>query len=456
MGDRVTAVKMFNKAIESLQAPDHKEKYNHAYQLFSSACLADPTLGQAFYQQGNNNGDMNWLNAAVACYRRALVTDLDDEMRGHALCNLSWRLHQIGELEEALSVAQKSVEFAPQLINGWINLSVAHGSLGQQVASVAAIEKALAMDPNHHPAQFAAGFAYLFSGQYAEGFKFFEARFDNRLPQYNHYPYEKWTGEKDKTVYLVSDQGLGDTLSFARFLPAMSKRCKFIHAGVHPELMRAFNEAFLDLKNINFMPLGTGFPQADAWTTFVSLPFALGLTDDQIKSAPHPKFPIYSIDTSWKVPDTKLHIGVTWGGSPNNDIDKWRSFPVKHFLDLYKVNGIQLYSLQTDSHKDELAANGCYSLIRDLSPWIRDVVDTFSLLQHLDLVITCELALAHIAGAIGKEVWIPYSDHAHDYRIGYDGTQQLWYKHRIFMQGRDRRWETPFEAIADALRARLK
>jgi len=455
MGDRRTAVAFFNKAVEALSSPDHAQKYNHSFNLFSSACLADPTLGQSWYQQANNCGDLTWLNAAIACYRRALRCDLDKEMRGHALCNLSWRLHQVGELEEALSVAQQAVDFAPHLINGWINLSVAHGSIGNQVASVAAIEKALAMEPDNNPAQFAAGFAYLFAGEYAEGFKYFEARFANRLPQYNDYPYPKWFGEKDKTVYLVSDQGLGDTLSFSRFLPAMSKRCKFIHAGVHPELMRAFNEAFLDLKNVNFVPIGTGFPQADAWTTFVSLPFALGLTNEEIKSAPHPKFPIYSIDTSWKVPDTKLHIGVTWGGSPQNDIDKWRSFPVKHFLDLYKVEGIQLYSLQTDSHKDELAANGCYSLIRDLSPWVRDVVDTFSLLQHLDLVITCESALAHIAGALGKEVWIPYSDHAHDYRLGHNGPI-LWYtNHQLFLQGRERSWEACFKNIEIALQRKM-
>ncbi len=79
------------------------------------------------------------------------------------------------------------------------------------------------------------------------------------------YPYPKWEGEKDKTVFLSADQGLGDTLSFSRFLPAASKKCKYIHCLIQPELMRCFNEAFTTLPNVNFLPSGSPFPQADVW-----------------------------------------------------------------------------------------------------------------------------------------------------------------------------------------------
>jgi len=85
------------------------------------------------------------------------------------------------------------------------------------------------------------------------------------------------------------------------------------------------------------------------------------------------------------------------------------------------------------------------------------VVDTVAVMQHLDLIITCESALAHIAGAIGKEVWIPYSYHAHDYRLGHDGKDMLWYKdtHRLFIQDRDMRWDKVFDRIALALREKV-
>ena len=156
MGDRQTAIQFYNKALTALQTENYAQKYNHSFQLFSSACLVDPTLGPAWFQNGNNCGDLNWMRAAIASYRRALRCTLSKDERVKTLSNMSWRLHQVGELEESLAIAQQATELGPDFINAWINLSVAHGSLGQQVASVGAIERALKIDPKDNPAQFAA------------------------------------------------------------------------------------------------------------------------------------------------------------------------------------------------------------------------------------------------------------------------------------------------------------
>jgi hypothetical protein len=162
------------------------------------------------------------------------------------------------------------------------------------------------------------------------------------------------------------------------------------------------------------------------------------------------------MNTSWKVSDTKLHIGIQWAGAKKNDIDQWRTLPLTEFLNLYKVPGIQLYGLQVDDHKQDLVSFCCESLVRDLSPWISDLVDTVSILNNLDMVICCESALAHIAGALNKEVWIPYSFHSHDYRLGHDGSAILWYKnHRLFIQDRDMRWDRVFDRIVQALQEKV-
>jgi tetratricopeptide (TPR) repeat protein len=453
MGNRKSAVQFFNAAIKATQDQSYKDWATHAFQLFNSACLVDPTFGKGWYQQGNNNGDLNRLHAAVACYRRALTGDIDTPDRVHCLSNLSWRLHQLGELEEALTSAQASVELDPTHAYGWVNLSVAHGAFGERIAAVQTARKALELKPDDTTVQYNLAFALLFNQQWAEGFKFYEARFPERIKHFGQYPYPKWLGEEGKTVLLVSEQGMGDTLSFCRFIDAAAKRAQFIHAMVQPALLRALTEAFVHLPNVHFVPPGTGFPAADAWTTFGSLPFALGLSNSEIEAAPHPRLPVYGMDTSWKVPDTKLHIGIAWSGAAQNDINHWRNIPLMAFLDLYKVDGIQLYSLQVEDGRQELINFSCESLVRDLSPWISDVTDTVSILQHLDLVITCESALAHIAGAIDKEVWIPYSFHAHDYRLGHDGEHMLWYtKHRLFKQDRDHRWQSCFDRMIEALR----
>ena len=257
----------------------------------------------------------------------------------------------------------------------------------------------------------------------------------------------------------MADQGLGDTLSFARFLEAASKRCRFIHLCVQAELRRTFEHAFRHLNNINFMPSPSSFPgDADAWSTFVSLPFALGLTDDEIKNAPDIDVPRYPMSTQWKVPDRKFHIGIAWSGSPLNDIDKYRNIPIHHFVDLYKVPGVQLYSLQVDAKKTDLNLWGFAPLIKDLSGYIRCITDTYSILPHLDLVVTVESALGHICAMGGHEHWVPYSWMGRDWRAGPNGAdgQRIWSpKARFFQQSDDMRWEPVFERIVEALREKV-
>jgi hypothetical protein len=272
-----------------------------------------------------------------------------------------------------------------------------------------------------------------------------------------HYPWPKWKGEDGKTLFLVADQGLGDTLSYARFVPRAAARARYIHMCVQPELRRVFEHAFVHLPNINFLPSPCNFPgDCDAWSTFVSLPYALGLSDDEYINQPGIDIPRFPINTSWKVPDRKLHVGIAWAGSPQNDIDRHRNVPVTQFLDLYRVPGIQLYSLQVDGRKSDLFQAGAAPVVKDLSGYIRDVADTFSILQHLDCVVTIESALGHIAGAAGKRCYIPYSFAGRDYRIGARGDNVLWYpNHTIHRQGDDRQWQPCFDHIAEELQAEI-
>ncbi len=160
------------------------------------------------------------------------------------------------------------------------------------------------------------------------------------------------------------------------------------------------------------------------------------------------------LPVSWKVPDQKLHVGISWAGSDLNLINRHRSIPLTYFFELARVKGVQLYSLQIDQPKiREMNDLGGGAFIRDLSSYVRDVVDTMSLLRDLDLVITCESALGHICSTIGKECWIPYSYLGRDYRAGHDPNyDRLWTpKHRFFLQGQSQRWDKAFEQIEHEL-----
>ena len=463
MGDRATAIQFYNTGVTSASDRSKPEFLQHAFQQFSSAMYMDPTFATAAYQCGNNGSDLGHLSAAIACWRRALECEMPDTApqdntdasRAKVLCNLGWRLESIGKTLEALDVSQEAVSLDPELSFAWLNLSIIQGRLGLTDLAVTSARKAFALKPNDATVEMGLAFALLFNRNLAEGFKHFESRFRYRLHAFEKYPYPRWEGEPDKTIFLVSDQGLGDTLSMSRFLRATCKRARYVHACVHPELLKLLQYSLIDVANLNLLPQPCNFPAAEAWTTFVSLPFALGLTDDEIRNTPHIKYEATRSNAKqWRVVDRTLHIGIAWRGSALNDIDKWRSIPVEQFLDLYKVPGIQLYSLQVDVNKQEMFDKGCAPLIKDLSGYIRTVDDTLSLLKDLDLVITCESALGHICTLARKECWVPYSWQGRDWRIGHSGEDQIWSKYRIFPQDSSMLWEPVFDNIVKALRDR--
>lgn len=464
MGDRATALQFYNTGVTSANDRSRPEFLQHAFQQFGSACYADPTFATAFYQMGNNCHDLKLNDAAIACWRRALECDMPDAgdmnstdaARAKVYCNLGWLLEATGRSLESLDYTTRALELDPELAQGWLNLSISQTRLGFTKKAVESARKAFAFKPDDSTVEMGLAFALLFNRNLAEGFKHFESRYAARLVNFTRYPYPKWLGEPDKTIFLVSDQGLGDTLSMARFLRLTCQKARYVHACVHPELLKLLQYALMDVQNLNLLPQPCNFPAADAWTTFVSLPFALGLTDDEIRNAPQFKFDApRSNAKQWKVTDRKLHIGIAWRGSALNDINEFRSIPVTQFLDLYRVPNIQLYSLQVDLSKQQLLDAGCQAVIKPLDGYIRDVTDTVSLMKDLDLIITIESALGHIATLAGVETWVAYCYAGRDWRVGVDGSDQIWSKYRVFPQGPDMQWQPVFDDIVRALRERV-
>lgn len=464
MGDRVHAISLYTQAQQIRDGGNPlKLPPDHAYRLIASSVMADPTMGMGWYEHGNSNSDNTWRAAAVAAYRRALELpdgtdggDLTPEWRAKCMVNLAHNLHHLGKNREAKDIVRQALAMNDTLENGWLTLSLIQNVEGQLEMAQASARKALSI--KRTPAiEIGLAFALMYDGKYAEGLRHFQARFEYVLQQFLTYPYPEWKGEEGKTIFLQSEQGMGDALSFSRFVPALIERSKFVHIRVNPELLKLFRIMFQRYQNVSIEPIPCQFAPADCWTTFMSIPVYLGLSDKEIKEAQSLPCPPISIDNSWKSSDRDLHIGVTWTGSKANWINGHRSFPVEHLLELYRIPGVQLYSLQMDDASQQIHDKGLPSLIRDMRPYCRDVCDTIGILNGLDLVVTCESALGHIAGLMGKECIIPYSYHGGDFRIGRTEDGALWYpNHRIFKQGRDAEWKPVFDRIIRYLQKRQK
>lgn len=455
MGDRRAAehyYKAGESAAEHAQQTKSSAALTQAYSNFVSAAYADPTWGQAHYQVGNNAADLKLAHTAIACYRRALECQQSDVNHAKTYCNLAYQLHVVGHTEEALGAALKSQQLDPSLALNWVNLSIIHYTLNNTAEAVRCARKANDLMPDDPTIMIALAFALMHNREFAEGLRYFEERFRYKLHQYLSFPFTRWRGEKDKTIFVAADQGLGDTLSFARFVERAAKQSKFVHLCIQPELMRLFDYAFMHLKNVNLMPLGSPFPAYDHWTTFVSLPHALGLSDDDIKNQPHIAADVPPCRKDWMVSDRKFHIGIAWSGSTLNDINHHRSIDLRYFLELARVPGVQLYSLQKDDKRQDLLDTGATAVVRDLAGYISDVSDTVAIMRHLDLAVTCESAVGHIAALAGTRCWIPYSRLGKDFRIGIDGSKAIWTpNHRFFLQTEET-WTQAFRDIAAALR----
>jgi tetratricopeptide (TPR) repeat protein len=463
---RNQSISFHNKAIEVV-----KSDTQLAYRLLCSATVADPTMAVGWYAMGNALADLNQLPGSISAFRRCLECpigdekgDLTQELQAKAMVNLGHRLVNNGQIDEAEIVARAGIallEADPTLDQegrafAWTNLSLAlsiQGKIGESLEYAK-----MAFEMSKEPIiETGLAFAHLFAGNYAEGLKHFHARFSYRIPQFLSMPYIKWDGEEGVELLVEADQGAGDTLSFARFIHAASKRAKKLIFRVQPEILRMMTSAFSGLKNVEVIPQSPTFPIASYWCPVVSLPDALGLTTEQFRDQRQ----VWEMPPSrsgvpqgWKIPG-RFNIAIAYAGSPMNDIDKYRSIPVTEFLALYQVLGIQLYSVQVGDRVKDLHDAGCASLIRDLSNWIKDSLDTVAILREVDLVISCESFVAHLAAAAGIECWVPLSRLGGDYRMGRVGHQALWYpKTRLFRQGEDNSWPPVFQRIAEALRER--
>ena len=471
---RNAAIEFHNRAMQLVPSDKHT-----AYRLICSSVTVDPTFGAGLYMMGNVAADLEKMTAAVASYRRALQLPDDDlpggmnpDLRAKCMLNLSHRLTNLGENEEALSVGMETIamlEANPDLdVEG---RAFAYTNMAQILMVFSREDEALeyalkGWEMSQIPiVELGLAFALLFKGDFARGLKHFESRFGYRLQSYLEYPYDRWDGKLDhgKTLFVVSEQGLGDTISFARFLGMAGARCKKVIFQVHPELHRLMTDSLKHFGNVEVVPMQpqypmADFPVADAWCSVMSVPVAMGLTTEEIACKGQGWTPKHEKRVAeWKYPGEGLHVGIAWAGSAANGIDKWRSVPFSMFLELARVSGVHLYSLQVGDRVKDLHEECAAALVRDLSPYIRDVSDTCSILDELDLVITVESFLGHLCGAMGKECWLLASKRGGDWRLGRSREKSLWYDdHVLYRQGDDAEWAPVFRRVVEELQWRAK
>ncbi len=426
-----------------------------AIPCYQAALRLRPGFSNAHYNLGNALRLLNRLEESVASYQAALRLR-PDFAEGYT--NLGNALRLQGRLLEATSYHQKAVQLAPGFALAHNNLGLTLADSGRFSDALACYGEALRLDPSFAEAHRNRSLVRLLLGDLEQGWPEYEWRWrcaDFSIPKLRQ---PAWDGAAldGRTVLLYTEQGLGDTLLFVRFVPKVKERGGRVvlaaPESLHPILARCEG---ID----RLVPRNGALPDFDVHCPLLSLPRVLGTTFATIPAA----IPYLHADPErverWGRELSAVRafkIGIAWQGNPKIVYDRERSIPLRQFAPLAEVEGIALFSLQKGPGTEQLRALAGAFAITDLGERLDRssgaFEDTAAVLAHLDLVITCDTALAHLAGGLGVPTWVVLPT-VPDWRWFLGRDESPWYPNvRLFRQTREKSWDEPFQRLAEAVR----
>ncbi len=424
---------------------------------------------------------------AILCHRRELALAPSSPT---AMCNLGSALRATGQVEEAIASHRHAIALRPDFVQAHHNLGTAlrdqdkleeaidsfqraltlqnnypdcHNSLGSTLRglgryddAIASFHQAIKLRPDHADAHFNLALAMLLLGNYEIGWREYEWRWrlSNHPNSEKNFRQPRWDGSDltGRTILLFAEQGVGDTIQFMRYIPLVLARGGHVLLDVQPELHR-----LLDQKNLQGASLMPAAPASfDVQLPLMSLPMVLGEFDFASTAVPNPLYiqPDPTLQQKWRSllnKGNQFKVGIAWAGRPTHVNDHQRSMPLANLAPLAGER-IHFYSLQLGPAAAQATTPPPGMNLTDLTSQIEDFADTAALIAELDLVISVDTAVAHLAGAMNRPIWLllPF---APDFRWLLNRDDTPWYSSmRLFRQTHRSQWTDPIQRAAAALR----
>jgi Tfp pilus assembly protein PilF len=449
------------------------------------AALALFHLGERYLQAGE-------LQAAEEAFRQAIGLD---EQFAEARGNLGYVLGQIGAHGEAESHYRVALELAPynatvHLNLGallaqqkrhteaeacyaaalalepvssavWSNLGALNLNLKQEETAEACLRHAIALDPLNARARFNLAYLKLRQKNFEEGWALFEARDWYRAME-RQLAFPRWQGESlaGQALLVTYEAGHGDMIQFCRYIPLL-KNLGAVHITLlcHPALVRLMH-SLDELDAVCDFNEALPHTHFDCWTPLLSAPLHLRTRPDAVPAQiPYLRAdPALQVHWAGQLPGKNtLRVGLVWKGNPQFENDSDRSLPhLQTLAPLWAVPGLQLFSLQKGAGEEEIEACNAQQPLTHLGSHMQDFADAAAIVAEIDLVITVDTAIAHLAGALGKPCWLLLPWYMTDWRWGARGSDSIWYPGamRLFRQGPDSDWGPVIADVAVALMER--
>jgi len=415
-----------------------------ALRLRPDYALAFNNLGVYLHSKGQ-------LEESIATARQAIRLD-----RGFPEFhnNLGRALQDQGKLEEAIAERREAIRLKPDYAEAHNDLGNALRDIGQPDESIAALRRSVQLMPDYALGHWNLALSLLLQGDFIQGWREYEWRWrwDGFSSPCRNFSQPLWNGEKlnGKTILLYAEQGMGDAIQFARYIPRVARRVGCVVVECQPPLKRLLSR----IPSVQTVVTeGEPLPPFDVQCPLLSLPLAFRTDLNSIPaSVPYLK-PDRKQSAMWKkrlaAKYPHRRIGLAWAGSAMHKKDRTRSLELSKLVPLAAIPGTSFFSLQTGEAGKQVPP--AEMTLHDFTAELNDFADTAALLNNLDLVITVDTAVAHLAGAMGKPVWVLVS-YAPDWRWLLHREDSPWYPTmRLFRQTSIGDWANVIQRVANSL-----
>jgi tetratricopeptide (TPR) repeat protein len=501
LGGTLVEVRRYQEAIESLETALRLDpamsgamhnlakalrlagRVNEALVVAQRSVELEPQSASALNNLGTVRQELGQFAEARACFTRAL--QLEPQL-AEAQQNMANVLRMQGHYDEALPYAEAAARLSPRWTAAWSNLGAVLSALGRVEAARASFAEALRLDPTYlealanqaavsqllerfdeawdlsrralaiDPACVSAHFSLaqmlLMRGDFDAGWREYEWRLKLKPWEITPHQAPRWDGSPlaGRTLLVWDEQGLGDSIQFARFIPLIARQGGRIIVECHRPLAGLLRR-LPDVAEV--VVRGEVLPPFDLHVPLLSVPLVLGLGDQITSQQPAYLAPDPLRSAAWqrRLAGDDFKIGFVWRGRPSHQNDRLRSFRPEVLAPLAGLPGVRAYSLQLGARPEELTELSSRGSVENLAPELHELDDTAAVMRQLDLVVSCDSAPVHLAGALGTPVWVALP-RGPDWRWRLERSDTPWYPSmRLFRQRVLGAWPGVAEQLETAL-----
>ena len=454
-----TSAYLLQEEFHQAQQAGRSGDWPQCVRRYAQVLSTRPGLIEAYNNMGAAYRHMGQYEHALKCFQKAGHLAPDHPKVQY---NLGHTHYLREHYSEALAHLIRAIELRSDYTDAWNVAALVFKAEGDYDRALAYLNHAIDLSPQQSEARWNRAALLLLKGREGLGWRDYECRF--KIPHWRSiYPRRlkgpRWDGQAapDSTILVHDEQGLGDTFQFVRYLPLVKKNCKRVIFETRKELLDLLGSCsgFDEI-----VERGSDSPMAARYDYHIPLMSLPGLFTRNISSSPFPTpyitAPPEKVEMWGKIlPKGKLRVGVVWAGRPQHANDANRSCPLERLTPLFQHNEIVFIGLQRGVD-ERLVFSGNHSNFSNLGGDLHNFTDTAGILENLDLLLTVDTSVAHLAGAMGRPVWVmlPFVP---DWRWGLESSRTHWYPSmRLFRQKRPKDWGSLISEINGELPKLIK